>query len=622
MLAADVARWFVWLVAFAWGAAWGSFFNVAIYRWPRGMSVVTPPSHCPSCGEPIRPWTNVPILGWLFLRGKASCCGSPISARYPLVELAAGLNIVTGETGAGKSILVDALQLVLGARGRPEVVRTDTEAAEVEAMFDLTDEPEALAMVRDKGVETDGELLVRRVVSAGGRTRAYINGRLATLAQLREVTKGLADISSQHEYHSLADPRHHLAYLDAFGQHGAMRDKVTAAYEALVQAAERLEEVVTEERGRIDREDLLRYQVNEIDSLGDVIENEEELSVERERLRHAEKLGSAAGEAEARLYADDDSICGALSRIASSVEHASTIDPDLEPIAGQIRESQVQLEDAASELGRYARDLSYDPARLAVLDGQDPGGRILYEGAAGRAMDDGQQWKTKLYDPEDEAAIIAAVEAELKKGGLGIAYPIGYYTLVGSPEIMAVTSLAAKYDVPITTHVRYLSQIPPSGYLGLEEMLTVARTQDVPVLVHHVQSNCLGLTDKCLDLIDAARAQGQKIVGEFYPWNYAGTYVDADYNKPGFEERMGIQASDYKIAETGEPLTNEEFDRLRKEAPTTQLLMYTMKDEYIMEAFTRPGTIVGCDAMPYIVDGGRYLDAQPNAGVSPVVVYS
>jgi leader peptidase (prepilin peptidase)/N-methyltransferase len=87
MLAADVARWFVWLVAFSWGAAWGSFFNVAIYRWPRGMSVVTPPSHCPGCGQPIRAWTNVPILGWLFLRGKDACCGTPISPRYPLVEL-------------------------------------------------------------------------------------------------------------------------------------------------------------------------------------------------------------------------------------------------------------------------------------------------------------------------------------------------------------------------------------------------------------------------------------------------------------------------------------------------------------------------------------------------------
>ena len=286
------------------------------------------------------------------------------------VELDAGLNIVTGETGAGKSILVDALQLVLGARGRPEVVRTDAEAAEVEAMFDLSGEPDTLGRLRDQGIDTDGELLVRRVVSATGRTRAYINGRLATLAQLREVSKGLADISSQHEYHSLADARHHLSYLDAFAEHGRLLEDVGKAYDVLVEADARLEEVVTEERGRVDREDLLRYQVSEIDSLLDVLENEEELSLERERLRHAERLGSAAGEAEAQLYADDDSICGSLSRIASSVEQASGYDPSLEPMAAQVREALVQLEDAAAELGRYARDLSYEPARLANLEEQ------------------------------------------------------------------------------------------------------------------------------------------------------------------------------------------------------------------------------------------------------------
>ena len=118
-------------------------------------------------------------------------------------------------------ILVDALQLVLGARGRPEVVRTDAEAAEVEALFDLDRRTRSRwSALRDQGIETDRELLIRRVVSATGRTRAYINGRLATLAQLKEVTKGLADISSQHEYHSLADSRHHLTYLDAFASHG------------------------------------------------------------------------------------------------------------------------------------------------------------------------------------------------------------------------------------------------------------------------------------------------------------------------------------------------------------------------------------------------------------------
>jgi len=284
------------------------------------------------------------------------------------VELDRGLNIVTGETGAGKSILVDALQLVLGARGRPEVVRTDAEAAEVEALFDLSDEPEVVATLHAQGVETDGELLVRRVVSANGRTRAYVNGRLVTLAQLREVTKGLADISSQHEYHSLADPRRHLSYLDAFAQHASLIAQVEQAHAVLVEAAMRLEEVVTEERGKVDREDLLRFQVNEIDTLREALESEEDLLIERERLRHAERLGAAAGEAEAHLYSDDESICGALSRIASSVEHASAIDPSLEPAAVQIREALVELEDAASVLGSYARDLSFDPDRLAAIE--------------------------------------------------------------------------------------------------------------------------------------------------------------------------------------------------------------------------------------------------------------
>ena len=286
------------------------------------------------------------------------------------VELDAGLNIVTGETGAGKSILVDALQLVLGARGRPEVVRTDAETAEVEALFDLTEQPEALAKLQSQGIDTDCELLVRRQVSTTGRTRAYINGRLATLAQLKEVTKGLADISSQHEYHSLADARHHLSYLDAFAEHGALLGQAARAHAILVDAAARLEEVVTEERGRVDREDLLRFQMNEIDAVRDALENEEDLSLERERLRHAEKLGSAAGEAEAQLYADDDSICGSLARIAHSVEQASGYDPSLEPTAGQLREALVQLEEAASDLGRYARDLSYEPERLAIVEDQ------------------------------------------------------------------------------------------------------------------------------------------------------------------------------------------------------------------------------------------------------------
>ena len=287
------------------------------------------------------------------------------------VELDEKLNIVTGETGAGKSILVDALQLVLGARGRPEVVRTDATSAEIEALFDVKEDTPTAAVMRDQGLENgDGELVIRRVVTSSGRTRAYINGRLATLAQLREVTKGLADISSQHEYHSLTDPRQHLTYLDAFaGLEGSVRE-MEDGHTTLVEASQALQTLVSEARGRAEREDLLRFQVSEIGALEGVLAEEAQLLHERGRLQHAETLGAAAGEAESRLYSDDDAICGELARIVSAVERAARIDPELDRLASQLQEAWIQLEDTARELGQYASHLAFDPVRLSEIEEQ------------------------------------------------------------------------------------------------------------------------------------------------------------------------------------------------------------------------------------------------------------
>ena len=424
------------------------------------------------------------------------------------VELDAGLNIVTGETGAGKSILVDALQLVLGARGRPEVVRTDAEAAEVEALFDLSDQPETVASLREQGVETDGELLIRRVVSASGRTRAYINGRLATLAQLKEVTKGLADISSQHEYHSLADPRHHLTYLDAFASHASLVEEVGQAHAALLEAAARLEEVVTEERGKADREDLLRYQVSEIETLRDALENEEALIVERERLRHAEKLGTAAGEAEAKLYSDDDSICGAVSRIASSVEQASSFDPSLEPMAAQVREALLQLEDVASELGSYARDLSFDPNRLGALEDQadrlsrvkrkygDTGAEILaYRDQAAAELDSLERYEERLdryqreYDEALEEASRAALALRGKRQSAAVKLSKAIskeLSSLGMGEAKVTVELAALEGGPRELQVRG-ARLSPTGIDRAELLIAPNRGEDAKPL-HKIAS--------------------------------------------------------------------------------------------------------------------------------------
>ena len=284
------------------------------------------------------------------------------------VELGSGLNVITGETGAGKSILIDALGLVLGEKGRPELVRTGAKQAEVEALFDLSDDPEAMARLVASGLDAEAELVVRRVVAASGRTRAYLNGRMATAGQLAELAKGLVDISSQHEHHTLVDPGTHMGFLDSFGKLDALREEVRAAHRALREAHEatRAAEEAISQRG--EREDLLRFQIREIEELDPQPGEEEELAVERERLRHAEQLTKAAGGAEDVLYAQDDALCEVLGRVAADVREAAEIDATLAPLADQLESALTQVEEAARELGAYARDVVFDPERHAEVE--------------------------------------------------------------------------------------------------------------------------------------------------------------------------------------------------------------------------------------------------------------
>ena len=244
-------------------------------------------------------------------------------------------------------------------------------------------------------------------------------------------------------------------------------------------------------------------------------------------------------------------------------------------------------------------------ARMNVLDGVDSEGRGFYGTAIPDSLNDGAKWQTKKFDPLDQPEILGAVEQGLKDGGLGVGFAIGYYTAVGSPEIMGIAGLAKEYGAFVTSHVRYLSQVSPSGYLGMQELITVAQLQDVPLLLHHIPSNCVGLTVQCLDLIDEARASGVNVIGEFYPYNYASTYANADYLAPGYQDQLGITGADLTVISTGEQLTDESFEELRKTDPTTPLLMYSMKDEDVLAAMTRPGVVFGSDGMPFIMEDGQ-----------------
>ena len=284
------------------------------------------------------------------------------------VDLGPGLNIVTGETGAGKSILVDALSLVMGGKARPEIVRTGAEAAEVEALFELHDAARFQARLEACGLPANDELIIRRIVSENGRSRAYVNGRLVTAQQLGELALGLADISSQHEHHELADPRTHLAHLDSFARVDVLRDDVSRSYSVLKKAHEALRSTETNERERAEREDLLRFQIREIDELALQPGDDERAREECERLRHAEKIIRVTGSAEDALYASDGAVVDALGRIAMSLAELVKIDPSLAAIVSEIDSARAQVEEAARELGRYSRSITGDGEKLAELE--------------------------------------------------------------------------------------------------------------------------------------------------------------------------------------------------------------------------------------------------------------
>ncbi|MBI2894806.1 MAG: DNA repair protein RecN [Deltaproteobacteria bacterium] len=286
------------------------------------------------------------------------------------VTFGPGLNVITGETGAGKSILVLAIDLLMGGRGRtrPDVVRAGAEAAEIAAVFDVADDPALRRRLEEAGFGGDEELGVQRVVEAKGRGRTYLNGRATSAAVLGEVASGLCDISSQHEHHTLSDPRSHMAFLDMFAGLTGLGADLAAAALALADASRRARGLDADERTRAERLDLVRFQLQEIDAATPLPDEDLALRVERERLRHAERLGNVTGAAEDALYGRDGSICGELAALGASLVDLRALDPALDGPAEAIEAARLSLEDAALSLGRYARSVSVDPARLAEVD--------------------------------------------------------------------------------------------------------------------------------------------------------------------------------------------------------------------------------------------------------------
>jgi DNA repair protein RecN (Recombination protein N) len=283
------------------------------------------------------------------------------------LELGAGFNVMTGETGAGKSMIVTALELVTGGRARPDAVRAGAKEAEVTALFDVASGSALEALLAEYDVPHEGELVIRRVVSEA-RSRAFLNGRLVSAGELRAVAKDLCDISSQHESVSLTDPATHAAYLDAFGGLSGERGKLARAVESLADVDKRIAVLRETARTRVEREDYLRFQLAELRELAPSLGEEQELENERGRLRHSERLATVTQGAYERLYEGESALCDMLGRTASEVESLGEIDGTLAPLGRRLHDARAELADVARELGRYASSVENDPSRLQEVE--------------------------------------------------------------------------------------------------------------------------------------------------------------------------------------------------------------------------------------------------------------
>ncbi|MCK4547105.1 MAG: DNA repair protein RecN [Candidatus Eisenbacteria sp.] len=284
------------------------------------------------------------------------------------LALGAGLNVLTGETGAGKSILVDAIALAVGERASSDSVRTGRERTVVEAVFDVGSLVGVDALLAEMGVEGTGELVVRREIARTGPNRCFMNGTASTLAMLKRAGDRIVDIHGQHEHQLLLHPERHVDFLDSYlgllGKRDAYRD-------ALREWRQRREELARMRAGLASSEeriDYLRYACQELDRAGLTPGEDENLEAERRVLANSEKLVLAASGAAEALSEGDTTALDLLSRARRSLEEAGRVDPQLRVLAEELDTAIAHAEDVARSLGTYGDGIEHGPERLEEIN--------------------------------------------------------------------------------------------------------------------------------------------------------------------------------------------------------------------------------------------------------------
>jgi DNA repair protein RecN (Recombination protein N) len=285
------------------------------------------------------------------------------------VSFQSGLNVLTGETGAGKSILVDAILLIRGARAQTDVIRADTETATVEAVFDGAGRRRLAAILEAAGLGLDDDqLVIRRELSRSGRHRAFVNDSPVTVGLLERLGDELVDVHGQHEHQRLREPASQLDLLDRFAGAETAAAEVARLFEKYRAAGEEGQRLRTAERDRAQREDVLRFQLSELEAARIRAGEEEELRDERRRLQNAERLAKGLVETTALLVEDPDAATGRVVRAARLLRELGRIDPAFGAPADLLDTAAAHLEEALLAVRALHQRGEADPARLEAID--------------------------------------------------------------------------------------------------------------------------------------------------------------------------------------------------------------------------------------------------------------
>lgn len=279
------------------------------------------------------------------------------------LQFDAGMSVLSGETGAGKSILIDALSLCLGARAEASQVREGCERANITAVFDLT--PEAQAILEEQSIDCeDQELHLRRAIDSNGRSKAYVNGTPVPVSLLKQLSETLIDIHGQHAFQTLAKPEEQLRLLDDFGQLHPLHKPVQAAYQALRHIEKQLQLAQQNQEERATRMENLQWKLDLLQKLNPQAGAWEQLNTDFDRLSHGAELIEGTRHAVERLADGELSILDELSQLIDRINQLSTRDPVLESVVSHLSEGEILLREASYELGHYLKHADLDPDSL------------------------------------------------------------------------------------------------------------------------------------------------------------------------------------------------------------------------------------------------------------------